>query len=148
MSTANTQDFIVEFIENKTLSVDLIENEALAIDLIENTSLSVELIENEILPVDLLENKTLSVDLTQIDVINKLGFSSENLNKYLILNETPLQLDNTTFRTKNNYNSGSLKVEFNGICEKYINELSDNIFSFNIPIIAEDDIVVNYIKAN
>ena len=101
---------------------------------------------NKILTNYLVENDLISVELTQIDIIHNTRQFTESLEEYLILNEVPTQLTAKTFQTANNYIEDSIVVYFNGIKEKQINKLSDNTFSFNIDIIAGDDIEISYIK--
>ena len=96
--------------------------------------------------VELIERELIDVNLSTIDIVNNTKQFTESLEKYLILNETPTQLSSKTFQTANNYIADSILVFFNGISEKYINKLSDNTFSFNIPIIAGDTIMINYFK--
>ena len=96
--------------------------------------------------VELIENELLNVELTQIDVINNTKQFADSLAAHLIINEVPTQLTAKTFQTANEYLSGNLVVLFNGIKEKYINELTSSTFSFNIDIIASDIIEIIYIK--
>ncbi len=63
-----------------------------------------------------------------------------------IIQEEPTQLNARRFRTSQPYRTGSLKVFFNGLKEKYINEISDTEFEFEIDIISTDTIEVEYIK--
>jgi len=63
-----------------------------------------------------------------------------------LIQEVPTQITSRRFKTSQPYKSGSLKVFFNGIKEKYIIEISDTEFEFEIDIIPTDTVEVEYIK--
>lgn len=126
--------------------------------------------------VELIDTHLLDVDLVCVDIINSVNLSSiSDVNisnvqdgQLLVYNATTEKWENTTidlivqdvsvfdeaparittkkFRTSNNYQSGTLRVYFNGLREKNITEVNSK--DFEIPIDSEilDDVRVDYIK--
>ena len=112
-----------------------------------NDIFEVELIEKEIANIDVAEKEFANVELKVIDILNGSALVAQYVKTYYIHNEVPTKITSKKFRLANNYISGTLVVFFNGIKENYIIENSSTDFSFQVDILANDDIEVCYIRA-
>ena len=64
-----------------------------------------------------------------------------------VFNELPTKVTTTRFQTAFDFIPNTLTVYFNGIKERYITEVSSNIFDFGIDTEVDDIVEVTYIKA-
>lgn len=105
----------------------------------------VDIVEKELVRVDFVEKELIEVVFNQVDRIGAFTKLQVALLDILIYNELPTRLSSTTFRTANEYVSGTLRVYFNGLRESNVTELNNTSFKI-ADTESTDDIVIDYIK--